>query len=418
LIRAIHRTLVWGPVAASHQDLDWRRKDSRLSEVQALIDRNRLRELTLDLVRIASPTGDCEAAAEFYAGVLREAGMDARIESHTPHPGSPSVIARLTGRSPGPTLQLDGHLDTIHTPHAPPRFEAGQIHGRGAADMKSGLAAAAEVARVLAQSGRSFAGELLITAHGMHEAPWGLGETLRLLIDAGHFGDAAICVEGARDELPVAGKGLGIFELTIRREGDAVHELAAAPGSPHPILIGNRLVESMRAENARFASTDLPFDLGSESYFIGVFDSCDFYNRVPTECRLVGTRRYGPERAFSEVDAEFRGLVKRVADEAGATIDVRFWRQRDGFVLDPGTPVAVALRSGYEEVYGRTMPLGGMKYVADSSILIREAGIPALQYGVGLGRAHADMEWVDLDDIVSTAKVLLLTALEYWGEAA
>jgi acetylornithine deacetylase/succinyl-diaminopimelate desuccinylase-like protein len=392
--------------------------DSRSQELAARIDPVRLRELTLDLVRIPSPTGDCAAAAEFYAGVLQEAGMDARIGSHQPYPSSPSVIARLTGHSPGPALQLDGHLDTIHTPHAPPRFEAGKIHGRGAADMKSGLIAAAEVARVLAESGRDFAGELLITAHGMHEAPWGLGETLRLLIEAGHFGDAAICVEGAHDELAVAGKGLGIFELTVRREGGAVHELAAAPELPHPILVGNQLVDDLQAENARFSSAELPFGLGSESYFIGVFESGDFYNRVPTKCRIVGTRRYGPERAFSDVDAEFRGLIERVAGETGATIDARFWRQRDGFMLDPGTPVAVALRSGYQEVCGRALPLGGMRYVADNSILIREAGIPALQYGVGLGRAHADKEWVNLDDIVTTAQVLLLTALEYWGEAA
>ncbi len=385
--------------------------------VQA-VDAGRLRDLTLALVRIPSPTGDCARVADSYAQALRSFGLDVVVEAHDGHPRSPSVVARLQGAQRGPTLQFDGHLDTIHAAHAPPRFDGACIHGRGAADMKSGLAAIAEVARVLAQADTGLAGDVLITAHGMHEAPWALGETVRQLIDAGHVGDAVICAEGSHDELPVAGKGLGIFELTVRREGDAVHELAAPADLPHPILVGNRLVCALEAENIRFAETVLPYDLGSESTFIGVFEAGDFYNRVPTECHIVGTRRYAPDRAFSKVEAEFRGLVERVAGETGATIDARFWRQRDGFELDPETPVAVALRRAYAQVHGRPLPLAGMKYVADSSVFIREAGVPALQYGTGLARAHADHEWVDLLDIVDTAKVLLLTAIEYLGVAA
>jgi acetylornithine deacetylase/succinyl-diaminopimelate desuccinylase-like protein len=242
-----------------------------------------------------------------------------------------------------------------------------------------------------------------------------LGETVRLLIEAGHVGDAAICAEGAHDELPVAGKGLGIFELLISRGGGAVHELSATAAMPHPIAVGSQIVEHLLAENARFGTVALPYGLGSESYFVGVFQSGDFYNRLPTECRIVGTRRYAPDRHFADVDVEFRSLVRRVADETGAQIEVEFRRQRDGFVLDPSTPVAVALRAAYQEVHGRSLPLAGQRYVADGSIFVREAGIPAVQYGTGLGRAHADQEWVRLQDVVDTAKVLLLTAVEYLG---
>ena len=389
-----------------------------IQELASAIDAKRLCDLTLELVRIPSPTGDCAAMAEAYARALRSTGLDAAVEAHHGHPRSPSVVARLTGASPGRTLQFDGHLDTIHAAHAPPRFDGTRIHGRGAADMKSGLAAIAEVARVLVEADAGLVGDLLITAHGMHEAPWALGETLRQLIDAGHVGDAVVCVEGAHDELPVAGKGLGIFELTVGREGDAVHELAAPVGLPHPILAGHRVVEAMQDANARFSETVLPYELGPESYFIGVFEAGDFYNRVPTECRIVGTRRYAPDRAFSEVEAEFRSLVARVTGETGATIDARFWRQRDGFELDPETPVAVALRQAYAQVHRRPLPLVGMKYVADSSVFIREAGVPALQYGAGLARAHADHEWVGLQAVLDTAKVLLLTAVEYLGVVA
>lgn len=387
-------------------------------EVTRQIEASRLRDLTLDLVRIPSPTGDCAVVAEAYAQRLRDIGLDVSVKQHDGHPRSPSVVAHLRGRSSGRTLQFDGHLDTIRAAHAPPGCDGTRIHGRGAADMKSGLAAVAEVARVLAELDERLAGDLLITAHGMHEAPWARGETLRQLIDAGHVGDAVVCAEGALSELPVVGKGLGIFEITIRREGDAVHEVAAPEGMPHPILVGHSLVEAMLEANRRFSETRLPLGLGSESYFIGQFEAGDFYNRVPTECRIVGTRRYAPNLAFSEVEAEFHAMMNRVARETGATVDSRFWRQRDGFELDPATPIAVALRNAYACVHGRQLPLVGMKYVADSSIFIREAGVPALQYGTGLARAHADHEWVDVQDIVDMAKVLLHTAIEFLGVAA
>ena len=334
------------------------------------------------------------------------------------YPLSPSVVAWLKGAEPQRTLQFDGQLDTIHAFHDPACYLDDYIRGRGAADMKSGLAAVAEVVRVIKESGVELRGDILITAHGMHEAPWGLGETLRLLIERGEVGDAVICCEGALSQLPIAGKGLGIFEVDIRRDGDVVHETVATVDVPHPITVGQKLVGALLDKNAELARRDLPYDLGRETYFIGIFNSGDFYNRVPTHCRMVGTRRYGPTRTFAEVEDEFRAIVARVAAETGAEIDAKIWKQRDGFELDARTPISVALQRAYKEIYGAPIQLVGMKYVADSSIFIREAGVPALQYGPGLTRAHADVEWVALKDVVDTTKVLLLSAVNYLGTIA
>lgn len=379
------------------------------------IDAERLRRLTLDLVATPSPTGDSAAVAARYARALEDAGVGATLVEHEGYPGSPSVVARLGGARPGPVLQLDGHLDTIHTAHDPPAWRDGRIYGRGSTDMKSGLAAMVEVARLLREQGGPPAGDLLITAHGMHEAPWARGETLRQLIAAGHVGDAAICCEGDPHRLPVVGKGLAIFEVEIRRPGEAVHEVTAPADLPHPILVGHRLVQGMLARNAEFAATELPYGLGPETYFVGLFQSGDFYNRVPTSCRIVGTRRYAPDRSFEAVEAEFAGLLRAAAGDSGAGVDADIWKQRDGFEVDPEAAVCRALRGAYAAVHGRDVPLTGMKAVADSSIFIKEAGVPALQYGPGLAQAHADVEWVALADVVDTARVLLLTALDYLG---
>jgi acetylornithine deacetylase/succinyl-diaminopimelate desuccinylase-like protein len=238
------------------------------------------------------------------------------------------------------------------------------------------------------------------------------------LIQQGHVGDAVICCEGNPGQLPVVGKGMSIFEVAVHRTGDTIHEMVATEDVPHPIIVGHQLVRAMLDKNAEFAQTTLPLDLGSETYFVGIFQAGDFYNRVPTECRIVGTRRYAPERTFAEVEAELGSMAAHIAAETGAQIDVEIRKQRDGFQIDPDVPISVAIRDAYASIHGGPIPLVGMKFVADGSGFMQEAGVPALQYGPGLARAHADVEWVALDDIVDTAKVFLLAALNYLGVIA
>ena len=97
-------------------------------------------------------------------------------------PKTPIVVGRLRGGEPGPTVVLNGHLDTVPIPHEWPRLDGETIYGRGTADMKGALACAAEAARVLAERG-SFPGELVIVAIGLHEAPGGRGEDLTHLLE-------------------------------------------------------------------------------------------------------------------------------------------------------------------------------------------------------------------------------------------
>src|SRR5438067_1249564 len=128
------------------------------------IDPERIKELTLELVRTPSPPGEERAVAERYAAYLRTIGL--RVELDEEFPSSPSVVGRLPGTGAGPTLQIDGHTDTILLPGPEPRFESGYIYGRGAEDMKGALAAMAEAARVVTETGVKLRGSLLLTAHG------------------------------------------------------------------------------------------------------------------------------------------------------------------------------------------------------------------------------------------------------------
>src|SRR5262249_56144508 len=115
-------------------------------------------------------------------------------------------IRRERGR-PGPTVQFNGHLDTVHLPFVPPQVEGNRITGSGASDMKSGIAAAVEAVRALRDAFALPAGAVLLTAHDLHEAPWGDSRQIDQLIRDGHRGDAVLLPEPLCDILPVAGRG-------------------------------------------------------------------------------------------------------------------------------------------------------------------------------------------------------------------
>lgn len=379
-----------------------------------MVDATRLRDLTLELVRVESPTGDTDAVARLYARRLEEMGLEVEVLDET-FPATPTVVGRLRGAAPGPTIVLNGHLDTVPIPHDPPRFEDGRVWGRGSADMKGPVVAATEAVRVVAESGRAFPGELVVVAIGLHEAPGGRGEDLTwLLRDHGLTADCAIVCELTGDRLVAAHMGQATVEIEIAREGMATHELQTEPGTPNPILVAARVIEAVRARNEELAATEHPW-VGAETYFLGEVHGGDFYNRHPATCRLVGTRRWAPGNTLAAVQAEYDELVAPIAAESGCTIDVHLELVREAYSIDPGHPLAVALREGYEEVTGEPLEPTGVKVVADAAIFQTVGGIPTVYHGPRGEGAHADVESIAVDELVRSARIYLATLERLWA---
>ena len=108
-----------------------------LERLKPHVNRPRLVETARRLIEVPSPTGDAGAVSDRLAEILAADGFDVdRLEAG--HPKAPAVSIRLDSGRPGPTLQFDGHLDTVHLPFMAPRVEDGQITGSGASDMKGG----------------------------------------------------------------------------------------------------------------------------------------------------------------------------------------------------------------------------------------------------------------------------------------
>jgi acetylornithine deacetylase/succinyl-diaminopimelate desuccinylase-like protein len=365
------------------------------------VDAGRLRDLTLELVRVESPTGETRAAAELYAARLEELGMEVEVQRDA-FPSTPIVIGRLRGSRPGPRVVLNGHLDTVPIPHAEPRVDGDRVYGRGAADMKGALACAAEAARVVGSA--DFAGELAIVAIGLHEAPGGRGEDLTHLLASGFSADyAVVCELTQPGKVVVAHMGQATAEITVSRPGMPTHELQTPPGTPHPLHAAARVVEAIRLRNEALARVEHPL-VGSETYFVGELHGGDFYNRFPATCRIVGTRRWAPGNSLAEVEAEYRALLSAVAVETGCEIELDLRLVRGEYGIDPQHELVRALQAAHEEVTGSGLEPVGWKVVADGAVF-SAAGIPTVYHGpVGSG-AHADVEYVEVPELERAASV-------------
>src|SRR5262249_45578859 len=194
----------------------------------------RLVETAVQLIAVPSRTGEGGAAADCLARLLTEDGftVERPVAGHAP---APAVVVRLAGAGPGRALPFAGHLRTVHLPFVPPQVTDGCITGSGASDMKGGLAAAVEALRVLRDTGALAGGSVLLTAHDLHEAPWGFGQQLDRLIAEGCVGAAVLLPEPLCDRLPLVGRGAATWKVAIRRTGAPVHEVMRPRDEPSVI---------------------------------------------------------------------------------------------------------------------------------------------------------------------------------------
>jgi acetylornithine deacetylase/succinyl-diaminopimelate desuccinylase-like protein len=377
----------------------------------ATVNRQRLVDTALRLISVPSPTGDAGKAADGLADLLAADGFAVERPA-AGHAAAPAVVVRLESGQPGRTLQFDGHLDTVHLPFIAPRVERDLITGSGAADMKGGLAAAVEALRVLRETQTIVAGSVLLTAHDLHEAPWGLGQQLNQLIADGCCGDGAMIPEPMAEPLPVIGRGAATWKVVLRRTGPPVHEVMRPKEEPDVIAAGADLVRRLGILNGQLAVRS-DARAGCETVFIGQIHSGEIYNQYPQECTLEGTRRWLPGMARESVEREFRELVAGLAQDRGAVANTEFRFIRDAFWLDEGDPLARTFQQAHRAVSGQPLRAGAKPFVDDGNSFWALAKIPAITHGPRAGGQHTVQEWVSIDDLVRVAQVYALTAVGY-----
>lgn len=386
--------------------------DSKLAAtIRDAVNQQRLLDTAFSLIEIPSPTRSAAAVSDRMAELLEADGF--KVER--PEAGwaeAPAVSARYSSGSPGRTLQFNGHLDTVHLPFVPPKVEDGVLTGSGASDMKGGIAAAIEAVRVLRDTGLLQQGDVLITAHDLHEMPWGDGSHVDGLIDAGFFGDAVLLPEYHSTNLPVVGRGLAVLGIDITRGGIPMHEVMGGKQQPNVILAAADLI--MEFEKLDQTLSKKSHELaGQESIFVGQISGGEIYNQSPTALNLQGTRRWLSDSSVTDVEAEFRAVLQAVAERRGVDIQAKFQLARDAFEIDEDNPFVAAFQSAYSQVAGSPLPIGAKPFVDDGNTFVRRAGIPAITHGPNATGAHTLDEQAPVSELVRIAETYALAALAF-----
>jgi acetylornithine deacetylase/succinyl-diaminopimelate desuccinylase-like protein len=386
-----------------------------VERVLAAINPQRLLDTAQALVAVPSPTRSARAVADKLAEILSAGGF-AVERPVADWPESPAVAVRYESGRPGRTLQFDGHLDTVHLPFVPPRFEDGILYGSGSSDMKGGIAAFSEALRALVETDALPGGGILLTAHDHHEGPWGDRRQLRALVREGYVGDGVLIPEYLADRLPVAGRGSAIFDITISRPGKPVHETLRPPGTPDVIATGAEVVRRLYEQNGPLSAITAPY-VGSDTFFVGKFQAGEIFNQSPTQCLISGTRRWVTPGQRKQVLADFQAILDDIAEGTHTSIKLDVDLPGDAFTLDPNSPLIDAFQAAYATVTGAPLPLGNKPFVDDASIIIDETGIPAITHGPAATGAHTLFEQVSLDELVRVARVYALTAIHFCGQS-
>ena len=382
-----------------------------VERLKAAVQAERVQEMAVKLIEVPSPTGEAGAVGDRLSALLGAAGFEVERPEASWAPAR-AVVTRYRAPNPGRTLQFNAHMDVVHLPFTPPSIEDGILRGSGCSDMKGGLAAMCEALIVLKDTGILETGGILLTAHDLHETPWGDGRQLKALIRDGYTGDGVLLPEYTYDRVPVVGRGMSRIEVEITREGIPVHEVMGGIDQPSVIAAGAELVQRLRALDQRVAVKTHPL-AGRESLFIGQISSGEIFNQSPIRFQLSGTRRWIPGTSWTDVEQEFYEAVNEVEREAGIEVKGKIEYIKDAFKLDPEAPLVEAFQSAYQEVTGNPLPEGPKPFVDDGNTFLEESGVPAITHGPNATGAHTVNEAVPLEELNRVALVYACTAVAF-----
>jgi acetylornithine deacetylase len=333
------------------------------------------------------------------------AGLRADIVERTP--GRPNVIVRSGRSGDGPTLLLCGHLDTVGlggvAEPLTPRVDGDRLYGRGAYDMKAGLAAALVACREAARD--TLSGEVVVAAVADEEhSSIGVQQVLRDV-----HADAAIVTEPT--ELAVATAHKGFVWVEINVVGQAAHGSRPHLGvdailKTGPILVAlHDLNESLRTREHAM--------LGPGSLHASLIAGGREASTIPDHCVLTIERRTLPGETVADVERDIADLLARcrTADrELNAT--ARTLLAREPFEIPASADIVRTVANAATGVLGRPAALVGVSYWADAAF-ISAAGIPTVLFGPDGDGAHADVEWVSVPGTIACAQALTAAARSF-----
>lgn len=398
-------------------------------KIQDNLDPQEAVSLTARLIqlRTENPPGDMTEAVSFVQAYLAQRGIESQLLG--PRGGKVNLVARLQGGRPGPTLILNGHIDVVPAgsregwswdPYGG-EIRDGYILGRGATDMKGGLAGLITAFVAASKVKEQLPGQLVLTVVCDEET--GGREGTQWLLEEGHIkGDGCIIGEPSRDNPTIGQKGACWLRLVTRGVPghgslspvvgkSAIRAMAEAVDTiyqvfdrrwPLPAEVTEIVRQSQELLVQERGIPELAQVFERVTVNVGVIQGGDKVNMVADRCEAEVDMRVPWGTRSEDVVAYVRQLLE--ARGLDVEIEPLRWRSEANYTL-PTDPVVQAVLWGFRAVTG-TEATPVFQYASSDARHFRAHGIPTIQVGPGeLEGIHGYNERVRVDDVMRFTRV-------------
>jgi succinyl-diaminopimelate desuccinylase len=389
--------------------------------------KSELIQLTQDLVRIPSVSGEEKEAQSFVHSKLKEIGFE--VQSHTKAPSRPNLVAKLESpyhgkREDSKNLLFIAHIDNIpagnreswrYDPYSA-QLADGRIFGRGVADMKAALAAMIIAAKAIRDSDIETRGTLSIasvvdeeidSAYGMKY----LADNKLLQADSSIFGEPSF------PYVVTALKG-GVW-LKLVTSGKKVGSGWPSEGINAVTKMAKVLCELDRLDIA--SGTEEHPLLGRPTIALGTtITGGDAIHSIPDKCEATVEIYTIPGQSSKDVISKVELLLNNLRksdEELSVRLETLF--EIAPTITETNEGIYLDLQSSISSVFGDQAEPIGIPSIGDARFMT-ELGIPTIiAYGPGeKGKGHVANESVSIETLTRVAKVFALTALRFWRSSA
>ena len=379
------------------------------------VSRDEIVEIASNLIAIPSPSGEERAVMEWVAGWCQARGLAHQIVASDP--ARPNVVITVGDPAAGPTLVMNGHLDTVpvsdlakwtSAPFDPTLTADGRkLVGRGASDMKSSTGVMIYLMGLFA--GASLKGALQAHVVSDEETSATFGTILLLEeVNAGRLPRPDYCLIGEKSDLKIrnAERGLVAFEITCF--GRASHTAAARVTGINAIAKAAKAVLALEKDLDAFHPA-----VGKPVISVNQIHAGVAHNVVPGECTFSVDRRLIPGETIESARAEIVAALDAIAaDDPDFRYEIVTDPSGDAIpanITPDDSPIVAAIRDSARAVTGREPEPFVAWAGATDGRFYRQAGIDTVGYGPGGENAHGANEAVFIDDLVTQARVYAAT---------
>jgi acetylornithine deacetylase/succinyl-diaminopimelate desuccinylase-like protein len=330
-------------------------------------------------------------------------------------PGRNNIRITLTG-GPGPGLLLLGHTDVVPVGEGWNKdpfggvVEDDRIYGRGASDMKGGLAASLSAMAALRGAGLNGPVEL---AALVDEEETGIGISAYIESALRPF---LGCITAEPTDLQTVVGARGASYLRVEIRGTACHAGKPEDGA-NAIYGAADVVAEIERMHRDLALRPHPL-LGAATWSVGQINGGTSGSIVPAECVLVADRRLLPGESAAAVLDDVRERVAGLRlNERGLDVDVTMPMEMPAFETPADSPLAATVDAALADAGGPGLPPGGWTAACDGGFVARDLGVPVVVLGPGSvsTQAHRPDESVAIEELVIAARAYALSALRLLG---